>query len=413
MDVAARLELPPQRLRHFNRRWLALGGVALLLVSGTAIYRLVSRPGAVSYSTAVVGTGTITKTVSASGTVNPVLTITVGTYVSGVIEKLYCDFNTQVKAGQICAKIDPRPYQVIVAQDRAALATAKAQLEKDKANLNYLKQNHERLAWLVERNSAAQDAADLARSAYDQGQAQVQLDQATVDQRAAELQAAEVNLGYTDITSPVDGVVVARNVTQGQTVAASFQTPTLFLIATDLTAMQVDSNVSESDIGLLKPGQVARFTVEAHPQRQFEGRVTQIRQAPQTVQNVVTYDVIVGVNNAERLLLPGMTATLRIITAERTGVLRVPDQALRYIPSVLTSAAGQATVSGGEIATPSQRVWVLRDGRPQAEVVQTGLDDDSYTEVISGNLRPGDRVIIGEGPAASVTSPTRPPRFGL
>ncbi len=385
---------------------------ALVLMSGALIYGVVSRPAAPAYSTAVVGTGSVTKTVSASGTVNPVLTITVGTYVSGVIQKLYCDFNTQVKAGQICAKIDPRPYQVIVAQDDAALATARAQLEKDKANLTYLKQNADRLAWLVARNSAAQDAADLAKSAYDQGQAQVSLDQATVAQRTAELNAAQINLGYTDIASPVDGVVVARNVTQGQTVAASFQTPTLFLIATDLTAMQVDSNVSESDIGQLRQGQLARFTVEAYPDREFAGRVTQIRQAPQTVQNVVTYDVVVAVNNPGRLLLPGMTATLHIVTAERNGVLRLPDQALRYSPSNL--AAAVSTNAGREAPQPVlQRVWVLRNGQAQAEVVQTGLDDDSYSEIISGNVRAGDRVIVGEDAASRTSSSSRGPRFGL
>jgi HlyD family secretion protein len=205
--------------------------------------------------------------VTATGTVNPELTIIVGSYVSGVIQQLYCDYNTQVKAGQVCAKIDPRPYQTIVDQDKANLAVAKAQLEKDKANLTYTKLNYERNRYLAERRAVSQDTADVAKNTYDQAQAQIGLDEATIAQRQAELEAAEVNLGYTNIISPVDGTVVSRNVTMGQTVAASFQTPTLFLIASDLTRMEVDTNVSESDIGGIREGSKASFTVDAFPSR--------------------------------------------------------------------------------------------------------------------------------------------------
>jgi HlyD family secretion protein len=397
--------------------------IALAMGAGIGVYRWRERPAPVRYITAVVGRGAITRTVSATGTVNPVLTIIVGSYVSGVIQKLYCDFNTQVKVGQVCATIDPRPYRVVVDQARAALATAQAQLSKDQANLAYVKLNHGRLAWLLQRNSTSQDAVDNAKSALDQAQAQIAVDQAGIQQRAADLQAAEVNLSYTNITSPVNGTVVARNVTQGQTVAASFQTPTLFLIATDLTAMQIDASISESDIGQIRLGQPVHFSVEAYPNRQFSGQVVQIRQAPQTVQNVVTYDVVIGVHNEDRQLLPGMTATVRIVTAQRSDVLRVPDPALRYVPSTaLTGASapsspaspGRAPASAAGVATgaPGQpRAWILREGVPQPISVQTGLDDDSYTEILGG-LTAGQRIIVGEAGAGS-SSPGRPVRFGL
>ncbi len=231
----------------------------------------------------------------------------------------------------------------------------------------------------------------------------MQLDKATVQERDAALEAAKVNLGYTNIVSPVDGTVVSRNVTIGQTVAASFQTPTLFLIATDLTRMQVDANVTESDIAAVQVGDPASFTVEAFSGRPFPGKVVQVRQAPQSVQNVVTYDVVVSVDNKDLLLKPGMTATVGIVTAERTGVLRVPDQALRFSPA----GAPQPNAAG-------RQVWVLRDGRPVAVAVRTGLDDDTNTEIVAGALKPGDRVIVGEQRGGSnPASSTARLRFGL
>ena len=216
---------------------------------------------------------------------------------------------------------------------KANLAVAKAQLEKDKASLTYAKANLGRLATLVQTNAVSKDAYDNAKSVYDQALAQITFDEATIQQRQAVLDAAQVNLDYTNIISPVDGTVVSRNVTMGQTVAASFQTPTLFLIATDLTKMQVDANVSESDIGGIKNGNKATFTVDAYPKRVFEGTVTQVRQSPQTVQNVVTYDVVVSVDNSDLALKPGLTAATRIIVDQRSDVLRVPNQALRYVPT--------------------------------------------------------------------------------
>ena len=322
----------------------------------------------------------------------------------GSSKKSACDFNTKVTQGQSCAKIDPRPYQTVVDQEKANVDNAKAQLEKDKANLVYAKLTTDRYARLVKQDSASQDAADSAKNAYDQAVAQVDLDNASIEQHQGALEAAQVNLDYTDIVSPVNGTVVSRNVTIGQTVAATLQTPTLFLIATDLTKMEVDTNVSESDIGSIKEGDNATFTVETFQGRNFTGKVVQVRQAPQTVQNVVTYDVVVGVDNPDLALAPGMTATTRIVTDERDGVLRVPDQALRFLPP------GVAAPSGG--GAGGAQVWVLRNGEAVAVPVTLGLDDDTNSQVTGGDLKAGDQVIIGEQRVAGAQG-SAPRLFGF
>ncbi len=316
------------------KRW-AVGaiGAALILIAAGALWWSLSGNSSVRYTTAPVTVGAITRSVTATGTVNPELTIIVGSYISGVIQELSCDYNTQVKRGQICAKIDPRPYQSIVDQAKANLAVANAQLEKDKASLTYAKLALGRAVILLPTRNVSVDAYDNANSAYEQALAQITFDDATIRQRQAVLDAAQINLDYTNIVSPVDGTVVSRNVTMGQTVAASFQTPTLFLIASDLAKMQVDANVSESDIGGIKQGNKATFTVDAYPKRVFDAAVSQVRQSPQTVQNVVTYDIVISVDNADLALKPGLTAATAIVTDQRSGVLRVPNQALRYAPT--------------------------------------------------------------------------------
>lgn len=341
------------------------------------------------YVTSQVTRGAIVKSIITTGTVNPVVTVQVGSYVSGVIKNIHCDFNTVVKAGQLCAKIDPRPYQLAVDQNKANLASARAQLEKDRASLAYAKTNYERDLSLLKEGVVSQDTVDTDKSAYDQGKAQVTLDKAAIKQHQAALNAAMVNLGYTDIVSPVDGIVISRSIDVGQTVAASFQTPTLFLIAKDLTKMQVDTNVSESDVGAAKVGQKASFTVEAYPNRPFWGVVSQIRQAPITVQNVVTYDVVVSVDNPKQQLLPGMTANTRIIVDERKDVLRVPIQAIRFTPP------GQPVHSDtANRHKQGTRVWVLRNGRPYPVAVTTGLSDNTNVEVMSDQLSIDDKVIV-------------------
>jgi len=396
-----------QRLRKLNFRTFRWSVAAGLIVAGLLLYAGWHRqPERSRYVTAEVTKGGVVRAITTTGAVDPVITVLVGAYVSGTIQSCYCDYNTQVKAGQLCAKIDPRPYQVIVDQATANLATTQAQLHKDQAGLVYAKINYERDSGLHKHGVVSQDTVDSDKSALDQAEAQVKLDEATIAQRAAELHAAQVNLDFTNIISPVDGTVVARNITIGQTVAASFQTPTLFLIAQDLTQMQVDTNVSESDVGAANVGQKASFTVEAFPNRTFQGQVAQVRKAPITVQNVVTYDVVVSVNNADLVLLPGMTANTRIITDERANVVRVPLPALRFSPQGLGHSGAR---NDGKAGTS---VWTLREGKLQKIPVTIGLNDGSFAEVVDGNLKPGDRVVVDEvareGRTASSPQAARP-----
>ena len=377
------------------RRAPAAFGVLLLAGASLALYWTMSREKGTHYLTQKVSRGAIVRAVTTSGTVNPIITVQVGTYVSGVIVARYCDYNTQVKTGQICAKVDPRPYQVVVDQDKASLGVARAQLVKDKANLAYAKVAYERNQKLVVTKAVSQDVLDSSKSAYDQAIAQIGLDEANISLQEANLHAAEINLGYTDIISPVDGTVVTRAVEMGQTVAASFQTPTLFLVGTDLTTMQVDTNCSESDVGAIKAGNKASFTVESFPNRVYNAEVMEVRQSPQTIQNVVTYDVVVSAPNQDLSLKPGMTATTRIIVDARDDVLRVPDQAFRYSPGVAVAVA-TAQTPAPPASSGGVKLWVLRDGAPRQIIVIPGLDDDSYTEIVKGDLQPGDEVITGE-----------------
>jgi HlyD family secretion protein len=379
----------PRPARH---HWLIGLLLAAIAAGGAAVAWLsFAGNGTVQYVTVPVTRGPVTRAVTATGTVNPELTIIVGSYVSGVIQELYCDYNTEVNRGQVCAKIDPRPYETLVDQAKANLSVGKAQLLKDQASFGYAKITLERNERLVETHAVSQDAVDNARSICEQAEAQVAFDQATIEQRQAELDSAQVNLDYTNIVSPVDGTVVSRNVTMGQTVAATYQTPTLFLIASDLKKMEVDTNVSESDIGGLAEGNPASFTVDAFPKRTFTGKVAQVRQSPQTVQNVVTFDVVVSVDNSDLALKPGMTAATRIVVDQRVDAVRVPSLALRFKPS----GVGIPPSEGAAGATQVQ-LWVLREKKPVAIPIVIGLDDDSCAEIVAGDLKLGDQVIVAE-----------------
>lgn len=397
VDSQQKLAKMHQVGRFFRRHpYLAGGALVLVILLGVYIWRS-GRPVPIRYITVPATKGPVVKQIITTGTVNPVVTVQVGSYVSGIIKALYCDYNTVVKAGQVCAKIDPRPYELTVEQQTADLASARAQLAKDRASLAFAKTNYKRDLSLLKEGIVSQETVDTDKSAYEQAKAQVALDRATITQRKAALNAAKVNLGFTNIVSPVNGVVVSRNIDVGQTVAASFQTPTLFLIAKDLTKMQVDTNVSESDVGEAKVGQKASFTVEAYPNKPFWGKVTQIRQAPITVQNVVTYDVVISVNNPKLKLLPGMTANTRIIVDERKNVLRVPIQAIRFNPNGVQRVRNSAkTPTRSEHAEKSdqEHVWVLDNGKPEQLMVTTGLHDTTYVEITGGDLHEGEKVIV-------------------
>ncbi len=373
--------------------------VAVLIIIAVAAYFLHGGSAGTQYVTTAASRGDIVQAVTATGTVNPVVTVQVGTYVSGPIVQMLCDFNTQVKKGQLCAKIDPSTYQMTLDQAEANLANGNAQLHKDQATLAYAKVTYERDQKLIGEDVISQDALDSAKSTYEAAVAQVGVDRASILQQQASVRAAKINLGYTNIISPVDGTVVARNVDLGQTVAASFQTPTLFLIAQDLTKMQVDTNVSESDVGPVHLGQKAGFTVDAFPDRTFWGEVAQVRQSPITVQNVVTYDVVIAVSNPELLLMPGMTANARIVTAERDGVLKVPLQALRFSPSGEDEHQHHHGAGNGTKTAQSDRnghLWVSDGGKIRRVKVVRGLDDGNVVEIVSGDLHAGDQVIIDQ-----------------
>jgi HlyD family secretion protein len=384
----------PGSSRHRRRGLTIAAALAMLFAAaagGTAWWS-VTRPPAVYYSTAPVSLGDVSRTVTATGTVNPILTIIVGSYVSGVIQSLSCDYNTVVKAGQVCAKIDPRPYQ-------ATLDQYSGQLLRDQGILAEAQRDLKRYQALEAQNSIARQQVEDQTFVVQQDEGTVKLDEGLVE-------GAKLNLEYTNITSPVDGTVVSRNVTQGQTVASTLQTPTLFLIGTDLKKMEVDTNISESDVGGMKAGDEATFTVDAYPNRVFRGIVNQVRLSPQTVQNVVTYDAVIDVDNNDLALMPGMTASTQIVVQEKRSVLRVPDQALRYAPGGLAGPEHAGSIGG---PTSNQaRVWLLRHGKPISVSIVAGLDDGTFTQIVSGVLRPGDPVITAERSSRATDAPSVP-----
>jgi len=361
---------------------IVASGLALL---AAALWWTAGREEKVQFITAAIERGMISQVVTASGAVNPVTTVQVGTYVSGPVQAIFADFNSQVRSGEVIAKIDPRQFVMKARQAEAKVTSARAKVAKDEVDLRYKELTQARTKELFRRELVSQDALDVAESDFRQARAQLELDRAALAEAAAALEEARVNLGYTDIVSPVDGVVVSRNVDVGQTVAASFQTPVLFLIARDLTRMQVNANVSESDIGLVHEGNVSAFSVDAYPERTFSGAVVQVRNAPLIVQNVVTYDVVIEVDNSDLALKPGMTATVSIRVAQREDTLKLPLAALRFRPPGVE-----------EPGEDGKRVWVLTPtGDPRAVPVATGVADDVSAELVSDTLRQGDEVLVG------------------
>jgi HlyD family secretion protein len=292
-----------------------------------------------------------------------------------------------VKRGQVIARIDPALFEARVAQTRAALKQAQAEVAKAQANLEQATLDFRRYQELWRQNLVARNDLDKARTTYEASQAELHAAQARVSQNAAALKDAETNLAYATIISPVDGVVVSRSVDVGQTVASSFQTPTLFTIAQDLTRMQVETSVDEAEVGKVTEGQSVTFTVDAHPETTFTGQVNQVRLAPTTVQNVVTYTVVIQAGNPQLLLKPGMTATVRILVARQENVLAVPNAALRFHPKGVKDAPPP---------TAGPAVWRLGPQRqPQAVPVKLGITDGVWTEIKEGAVKEGDRLIIG------------------
>src|SRR6184192_3118227 len=356
--------------------------IGLLVIA--AVLRQCRNGSATNYQTATITRGPITQAVTATGTLNPVVNVQVGSQVSGNIAKLFVDFNSQVKAGQVVAQIDPALFQATVTQAEGDLANAQAALELARVNAK-------RTQDLFARKTSSQADLDQAMANLHQAEANVKIKQGALDKAKADLE-------HCTITSPIDGVVISRNVDVGQTVAASLQAPVIFQIANDLTKMQIDANVAEADVGALEIDQDVDFTVDAFPMRTFRGKVVQVRNAPITVQNVVTYDTVIGVSNPDLKLKPGMTANVSIVVAQKDNVLQIKNAALRYRPAEAASAemSSAKVASGGPTSRtpgsgqrgagrerrPSERtVYVLSGGRPNPVQIKTGISDGVVTEV--------------------------------
>lgn len=332
--------------------------------------------------------GDITEKITASGVINPISTINVGTQVSGTIKEIYVDYNSEVKKDQMLALIDPALFEAKVAQQKAALDIAKAQVLLQESTVKYNEKTLKRIRKLNNQKYSADKELDLAEKDYDTSIAQLALNKAQVEQAQAALQSAETELRYTKIVSPVDGIVVSKDVEVGQTVAASFQTPTLFNVAEDLTKMQIEASVVEADIAKVKEGQVTEFGVDSFPDEVFYGIVTQVRNEAITTSNVVTYEVIIEIDNKDLKLKPGMTANVEIITAQKEKVLLVPNKALRFFYDDGMSDTKKRYKDKG--------IWVLKNGKPERLSISTGVYDDEHTEISGSELKEGEEIILEE-----------------
>ena len=407
---------------------LIISVLAVGLAIGGYVFFNGERKAPVRYRTAVVERGPVISLVTAMGTINPVVSVQVGTQVSGMIKSLHADFNSVVKAGDIVAVIDPEPLRARRDQAASNLDMSKANVARARTDLAQRKRELDRVKSLVAQQFVSQNDVDVAVTNFQAAEAQMNVVAAQVKQAEAALNAVELELKYTVIRSPVNGIVVARNVEVGQTIAASFATPNLFLIALDLTKMQVDTNVSESDIGGITEGTEATFTVDAYPGHQFSGTIRQVRLAPINVQNVVTYNVVVSVDNQDLRLKPGMTANVSIVVAQRDAVLKVPNAALRFTPPTsglvdrpqLTGnplkekGTGQATEAGRGPMMVSRTVWKQGpSGDLEPVHVQTGISDGMATEVVLGELSESTLVVVGiERPKGDRGGSDLPPGFG-
>ncbi|HEX9078852.1 MAG TPA: efflux RND transporter periplasmic adaptor subunit [Desulfuromonadaceae bacterium] len=392
---------------------IIISATAVALLLAAAIYLYTKRPADAAFKTARVERGDMVSTVSATGNLAAVVTVQVGTQVSGTIARLFVDFNTPVKKGQTIAQIDPALFNAQVEQSRGNYLSAQATLEKAKADLVDAKRTLERNRQLVKEGIIAQSDFDSAETKYAEAVAAVKAAEGGVAQTRGAYSQASTNLKYSTIKSPVDGIVVSRSVDVGQTVAASFQTPTLFTIAQDLTKMEIDTSVDEADISRVKEGQPVTFTVDSYPESRFRGKVTQIRNAPVVTQNVVTYVVVIGVDNKDLKLKPGMTANVTIETARKENVLKIPAAALRFKPQVKEKkAAGgpRAVVGTAPGGKGGQTVYVPgKDNKPVAVSIRTGLSNDGQVELTEGTLKENDEVIVEQVLPKKGSDSGRPP----
>lgn len=353
------------------------------------------------YKTQAVERIDISQSVAANGTLNPVILVSVGTQVSGTVKKLLVDFNDHVEKGQVLAELDDVLFASQLAQSEASLKNQRASLELAAAN-------EARMQSLYKQDYASKQDLDAAVQARKSAQAQI-------EQAIALTRKDRANLGYSIIRSPVSGVIIDRQVDIGQTVAASFQTPTLFKIAQDLSKMQINSSFAEADLGAIQVGQLVNFSVDAFPNRSFQGTVKQIRLNPTTVQNVVTYNVVVAVDNPDQTLLPGMTAYVNITVKKRSNVLAVSNAALRFKPATTDANEKRGNGEGRKKKrdSGSATVYVLDGGKPRAVSITLGITDNRNTEVTGGELKPGDVVIVGDNQPAASATPGNAPRMRM
>jgi len=411
-----------------RRLVLILAVAAIGLAIGGYVFFNGERKTPVRYRTAGIDRGAVISIVSATGTINPVVSVQVGTQVSGMIKSLHADFNSRVRAGETVAVIDPEPFKARRDQAASNLEMAKSNVARVKVDWTQRKRELDRTQSLLAQQFVSQNDVDVALTNRESAEAQVKVSEAQVRQAEAALNAADLDLKYTTIKSPVDGIVVARNVEVGQTVASSFATPNLFLIALDLTKMQVDTNVSESDIGGITEGKGASFSVDAYPGVRFSGAIRQVRLAPISIQNVVTYNVVVAVDNRDLRLKPGMTANVSIVVAQKDSVLKLPNAALRFTPPLSDrvdypasenktgktedGAADERFVANAN--GPVRKIWKLTEaGDPEPLLVQTGISDGLFTEVTAGPVTETDHVVVGiETGRSERRSGDLPPGFG-
>ena len=365
--------------KYFNKKIV----LSVVLAAGILCAGLFFNKHRVKYQTHKIQKCTITQVVEASGTINPVNIVSVGSTVSGLIKEIYVDYNSEVKKGQLLAQIDPATFQAQVDQHQAQINNARATLTKLNAEMIYAEKTYKRYKNLYAKNFIAHSELDRAESEYLSKKASIGAQTASIAQAQANLKTSMTNLGYTKIIAPVDGTIIAREINVGQPVAASFQAPELFTIAQDLKKMQIEVNVSEADIDKVKEGQEVEFTLDGFPDTIFKGKVSQVRLDSTTTSNVVTYTVIVSVDNDDLKLKPGMTANVSIITSKKQDVMCVPSIALKYSPEK----------SGKKYK--EQGVWTLEHGKPKRIDVKEGSSDDSNVEIISNALKEGDEVIIG------------------